>query len=312
VKPFRERDPVLVGLAGFCVVVLMLVAAFRADRLPVIGAGERYTAEFAEVGTLSEGAEVRVAGVSVGRVTDIALDGPKAVVTFTVSQPMDLGRRTGAAIRIRTLLGAQYLALLPDGAGRLPPGGVIQLARTQAPYDVVQAFTDLGQTTGRIDVDQLSQALESISDVAARTPGEFRAAIAGVSRLSSSLAARDDQLNTLLTNLRRVTGTVNARDAQLERLVDDGDVLFRAVVARRVAVQRVLVSTRRLSDEIRVLAEDTRADLRPALASLDRVTGMLRRNADSLDRALTLFPAFGRTFANALGVGPWFDGYVQF
>lgn len=311
-KPFRERDALIIGLVGFCVIALLMVAAFRADRLPLIGGGTEYTAEFSEVGTLAIGDEVRVVGVSVGEVSEIELAGSTVRVGFTLEQDVDLGERTGAAIKVRTLMGAQYLALLPDGAGTLDPGSVIPRTRTQAPYDVVEAFTDLSVTTGEIDVDLLTEALDSVSAVAARTPSEFRAAISGVSELSSSLAARDDQLNALLVNVKRVTGVVNSRNTELERLVQDSDVLFRAVVGRRVAVQRLLASTRRMADELSLLAGQTRTDLRPALEGLGKVTGMLERNAESLDRALALFPAFGRVFTNTVGNGPWFDGYVQF
>ncbi len=309
--PFRERNPTTIGVLGFVVIALLLVAAFRADRLPLLGGGEQYTAEFAEVGMLTAGDEVRVAGVSVGRVEKITLDDDRVLVAFSVDEPMRLGDRTGAAIRIRTLLGAQYLALTPDGPGRLDEHAVIPRSRTQPPYDVVEAFTDLSTTTGQLDVEQLSEALTSVSAVAARTPEEFRSAIAGVSDLSRNLADRDDELNLLLRNLKKVTATINARDDRLEQLITDSDVLFRAVVDRRVAIQRILVSTRRMSDELRQLAADTRVDLDHALRDLETVTTRLARNAASLDRALSLFPAFGRSFGNALGVGPWFEGYVQ-
>ena len=61
-KPFRERNLTVIGLIGFVVIVLVLLAAFRADRLPIIGAGDEYKASFAEVGGLKEGNEVRVGG----------------------------------------------------------------------------------------------------------------------------------------------------------------------------------------------------------------------------------------------------------
>lgn len=310
-KPFRERNPVIIGFIGFAVIAMLLVAAFRADRLPIIGAGDTYHAEFAEIGGLKSGNEVRVAGVPVGKVRDIELDGNKVKVTFKVDKGTRLGRETAAEIRIRTLLGAQFLALQPSGSGRLEKGGTIPESRTTPPYDVVQAFSDLSTTTEALDVDQISQALETLSDVAAQTPEEFRGAIRGVSDLSRNLAARDEQINTLLKNLKKVTGVINARDDQLVALVKDSSVLFDAISARREAIHRLLVSTQEISAQLTGLVKDTEADLQPALRQLRTVTTMLARNEQSLDRALTVMPGFLRVFANALGNGPWFDTYIK-
>lgn len=310
-KPFRERNPVVIGLLGFTIIALLLVAAFRADRLPIIGAGDTYHAEFSEIGGLKDGNEVRVAGVPVGKVRGIELAGNRVKVTFKVDKGTRLGRETGAEIRIRTLLGAQFLALTPSGSGRLERGSTIPVSRTVPPYDVVQAFSDLSTTTDALDVGQISDALETLSDVAAQTPEEFRGAIRGVSDLSRNLAARDEQINTLLVNLKKVTGVINARDDELVQLVKDSSVLFDAVTERREAIHRLLVSTQQISEQLSALVDDTEADLKPALRQLRAVTTMLARNEQSLDRALTVMPGFLRGFANALGNGPWFETYVK-
>lgn len=310
-KPFRERNPVIIGSVGFAIIILLLVAAFRADRLPIIGAGDTYRAEFAEIGGLKDGNEVRVAGVPVGKVRGIELTGNKVTVTFKVDKGIRLGAETGAEIRVRTLLGAQFLALTPSGSGRLEKGGTIPLSRTTPPYDVVQAFSDLSTTTEALDVSQISDALETLADVAAQTPAEFRSAIRGVSDLSRNLAARDDQINTLLVNLKKVTGVINSRDDQLVQLVKDSSVLFDAISARRDAINRLLVSTQEISAQLSALVDDTEADLKPALTQLRKVTTMLARNEAELDRALTVMPSFLRVFANALGNGPWFETYLK-
>jgi phospholipid/cholesterol/gamma-HCH transport system substrate-binding protein len=310
VKPFRERNPVIIGVIGLTAIIAMMLGAFRADRLPIIGSGDVYHADFAEVGSLKTGNEVRIAGVSVGKVQGIALDGAKVRVTFKIDKGLDFGTETGADIRVRTLLGAEFLALTPKGPGQLPEGSTIPLERTIAPYDVVQAFSDLSRTTDQIDIPQLSQALDTLGEISTQTPEEFRGAIKGVSDLSRNLAARDEQINTLLVNLKKVSGVLNSRNDELVTLFKDADTLFQAISARRDSIHRLLVSTQTISTQLRGLVKDTRADLRPALDQLDTVTTMLRKNEASLDEALRTFPAFTRVFSNALGTGPWFDSYL--
>jgi phospholipid/cholesterol/gamma-HCH transport system substrate-binding protein len=309
-KPFRERNPVVIGIIGIAFIALLMLGAFRADRLPIIGSGDTYHADFAEIGALKAGNEVRVAGVSVGKVEGIELKGNKVRVTFKIDKGTKFGTESGAQIKVRTLLGAEYLALTPEGPGQLPKGATIPLSRTLAPYDVVQAFSELSKTTDEIDVPQLSAALDTLAKVSAETPEEFRGAIKGVSDLSRNLAARDDEINTLLVNLKKVSGVLNSRNDQLVALFKDSDVLFQAISERRDSIHRLLVSTQEISTQLRGLVKDARSDLKPALDQLEVVTTMLHKNEASLDEALRTYPAFTRLFANSLGTGPWFDNYL--
>lgn len=309
-KPFRERNPVTIGLLGFAVLAGMVLASFRADQLPLIGGGDTYYANFAEIGGLKTGAEVRVAGVSVGKIKQIELQGDHVQIKFLLNTGTSFGPETTAAIKVKTLLGSLYLALFPKGSGQLPTGSTIPVSHTTPPYDVIQAFSQLSTVTSKIDVHQLSSALDALNQVTDKTPQQFKGAIRGVSDLSRNLAARDQQVNTLLVGLKKVTGVLNSRNTQLETLFKDSDVLFSAVAARRSSIHNLLVATESLSSQLSGLVRDTKADLHPALTQLSTVTTMLRKNEASLDEALRVMGPFQRVFANALGSGPWFDTYL--
>ena len=309
--PFRERNPVVIGAVSIMVIALLIVLALKADDLPLIGGGTTYYADFSEAGGLKSGDEVRIAGVRVGKVSDISLDGNKVKVTFKVKSDSGFGDDTGAAIKVRTLLGEMYLDLEPAGSGQLDSGATIPESRTQSPYDVVQAFSGLANTAGKIDTNQLAKALTSIADLTRSTPKSFRDALSGVSRLSRNLAAKDDRINTLLKNLDRVTSTLDERDQDIVGLMGDAKTLFDALVQRRQAVHNLLVSTTQLSQQLDGLISDTRADLKPALTHLDDVVKVLNKNEDNLDQTLRLAGPFYRVFANVLGNGPWFDSYIQ-
>src|SRR5262249_55541098 len=80
-KSLSERNPIAVGLAGLAILVAIALLAFNADNLPFIGGGTTYTALFTEDAGLNPGNEVRVAGVTVGKVTGVALDGNRVKVS---------------------------------------------------------------------------------------------------------------------------------------------------------------------------------------------------------------------------------------
>ncbi len=309
--PFRERNPVVVGAISLAVLFALILAAFRAEDLPLIGGGDTFYAAFTEAGGLKANDEVRVAGVRVGKVQKVDLDGDHVQVEFTVERGVDLGGDTSAGIRVKTLLGAMYLSLVPDGAGQMEEGTEIPASRTTSPYDVVEAFSGLADTSERIDTGQLATSLDTLSSLMKNTPEEFQGALRGMSALSQNIAARDEELNQLLGNMQKVSRVLADRNGDLIELMEDGDKLFRALVARREAVHNLLTSTTELSKELTALVQQTRADLKPALDHLASVVDMLRKNQENLDNSLRLMAPFYRVFANTLGTGPWFDTFIQ-
>ena len=310
-KPFRERNPIIVGAVSLVVLAMVMVAALRADDLPVIGGGDTYHAMFTEAGGLKVNDEVRIAGVRVGKVDDIELDDGQVKVSFKVDDAAAFGADTRAAIKVKTILGSMFLALEPAGGGQLDEGATIPAERTSSPFDVVEAFEGLASTSEQIDTDQLAESLTTLADLTRNTPEEFRGALTGLSRLSANVAAKDEQLNTLLQNLERVSKVLDARDEDIIKLMEDSDVLFRALVARRDAVHDLLVSSTTLSKELTALIKQSRADLKPALAHLENVVAVLNKNEDNLDSSLRLMAPFYRVFANTLGTGPWFDTWIS-
>jgi len=312
----RERHPALIGAVGLAVLAALVLAAFRLDALGAIG-DPAYRAAFRDASGLAPGNEVRVAGVRVGKVTSVALAraaaGPYVRVDFRLDDDagVRLGDRTGATIRIKTLLGQKFLALAPAGAGRLAEGAEIPLDRTASPFDVVEAVTGLADTVERIDSDQLAAAFDTLSRAFADTPASVSASLTGLSRLSRTVADRDAQVRELLARARAVTAVLAERDEEFRRLVADGDALLREVSRRRDAIAQLLAGTSRLAGQLSGLVADNRAALEPALRRLRGVVAILQRNRDDLTRTIEAMGPFVAAFANVVGNGRWFDSYVR-
>ena len=234
--PFRERNPVKIGAISLAVMLALMVMAFKAADLPLIGGGDTYHAAFSEASGIKANDEVRIAGVRVGKVTGVELAGDHVNLTFKVDTPSKFGTTTGAEIKVKTLLGAMYLSLDPDGAGQLKEGATIPISRTKSAYDVVQAFSGLADRAARIDTDQLAKSIDTLAALTKDTPAAFQGTLRGLSRLSETVASRNEQIGELLQNLDTVSGTLAARDQDIIKLMKDSDVLLRALVARREAV----------------------------------------------------------------------------
>lgn len=309
--PFRERNPVTIGAISIAVIAVLMLVAFKAGSLPLIGGGDTYHAAFTDASGLKPNDEVRIAGVRVGKVTDVGLADGQVKVTFKVDRSAKFGTQTGAQIKVKTLLGAMFLSLEPKGAGQLPQDTVIPTARTTSAYDVVQAFSGLADRAEQIDTDQLAQSLDTLAEATRDTPAAFQSTLRGLSRLSETVASRDQQINELLTNLNSVSKVIATRDEDIVTLMKDSDVLLRALVERRQSVHQLLVSTSKMSTELTALVKESRADLKPALDNLQGVVDLLLKNQSNLDTSLRLMAPFYRVFANTLGSGPWFDTWIS-
>ncbi|MFI9450984.1 MCE family protein [Amycolatopsis sp. NPDC052450] len=308
-KSFQKRNPIPIALVGISVLLLGFLAALNSEDLPVIGGGTTYSADFNETSGLQEDNDVRVAGVKVGKVSEIKLDGDKVRISFKVKDAW-LGDRTSAAIKIKTVLGQKYLALDPQGQRTLDPSSTIPRERTASPFDVLDAFRGLSQTVDDIDTTQLAKSFDVITETFADTPADVKGALNGLSRLSDTIAKRDSQLSSLLANTRQVSQTLVDRDAEFQKLLADGNKLLGEVSRRKEAISALLDGSRALATQLKGLVDDNDAQLDPVLTQLDQLTSMLQRNQDALGQGIARFAPFIRVFTNTIGNGRWFDNYI--
>jgi len=308
-KPFSHRNPTTIGAIGLVLIAVLLWAAFNAGSLPIIGGGTTYTAYFSEDANLRVGDVVRVAGVKVGEVSSIGLDGDKVKVGFKVKHAF-IGDQSTVAIGIKTLLGEKYLAIDSEGTTAQDSGTPIPLSRTTAPFDIYPAFTELTKKVDAIDTSKLADAMTTLSNAFSKTPPSVRVALQGLSRLSTTIASRDAALQQLLAKANDVTGVLASRDTQLQQLFNDGGLLLDELNQRRDEIHQLLINTVTLSTQLDGLVQDNQKTLGPLLDQLNGVLTLLEKNATSLDRGLALLAPFYRVFNNTIGNGRWFDNYI--
>ncbi|MEU4252422.1 MCE family protein [Amycolatopsis sp. NPDC026612] len=308
-KSFKERNPIVMGVVGSVALAALLTVTFNYDNLPIVGGGTTYEAEFSEAAGLQPEDEVRIAGIKVGEIRDVALADDHVLVTFRVKNAW-IGDRTTVDIKIKTLLGRKFLALNPTGDGVQNPDQPIPRTRTVTPYDVTDAFNGLADTVGAIDTKQLADSFTTLSDTFRNSPEHVRTALDGLSRLSKTVSSRDSQIAELLANSRKLTTTLANSNDDFEKLIDDGNLLLTELNRRRDAIHDLLTGSARLADQLRGLVADNSAQLKPALESLNQVTDLLKRQNDNLTRGLQLAGPYFRVVTNSTGNGHWIDAYL--
>ena len=309
----RHSDAKVMRLGAITLVVMALVmaAAFNLGKFPGFS-GTSYRAEFKDASGLHVGNMVQVGGIRVGRVQDVELeDSNTVVVTFDVKNGVEFGRESRASVEVLSLLGEKYLELEPAGSGQLSADDVIPVDRTRSAYDIVGVFSDLTQTTERIDTDQLSQALDVVADTTDKAAPEIEQSFQGIARLSKAVASRDEQIQTLLKGSQSVSKVLAARSEDLVSLMRSSDLVFQEVQRRKEAVHLLLVNARSLAKELRGVAADNQAQMAPALEEVDKLLSLLNSKEKQLKSTLAALGPYVDILSNIIGTGPWFDAYAS-
>jgi len=298
-----------IGAIALVVALLLMAAALNLQKFPGFR-GTGYEAEFSDASGLHKGNMVQVAGIRVGRVSGIDLAGDRVVVHFTLDSGTKVPEDTEASIEVLNLLGEKYLNLKPQGGGELEGGSMIPLARTDSSYDIIKVFTELSDTTERIDIPQMQTALNTVADTMNQSSGEAQAAFDGLSRLSTAIASRDDEIQSLLKRSASVSRLLAERKGDLVALMKDGSQILEELKLRRAAIHSLLVNTAQLSKELGGLVDDNQAQIGPMLKDLHTVTQILVDRQDQLQASINNLGPYVSILSNIIGTGPWFDAYA--
>ncbi|MCX2934081.1 MCE family protein [Mycobacterium sp. CVI_P3] len=307
-RPMSERNPLIVGLVGSGITGAILLGALNFDKLPFIDGNRDYSAYFADAAGLRPDAPVEVAGVRVGQVESIGLDGSRVYVKFNVDSGVQLGDRTEAAIKTKTLLGAKYIEVSPRGQGRL--AGAIPMERTTSPYQLADALGDLSATISGLDTKELSQSLATLAQTFSDTPPELRLALEGVSRFSETLDERDQQLRSLLANVGKVSGVLAERSDQIVNLINDTNDLLGQLRSQSAALDHISGNISALANQLKAFVDENRKEFKPALDKLNGVLTIVDNRKAKLQESIRRLNAYSMSLGEALASGPFFKGFI--
>jgi phospholipid/cholesterol/gamma-HCH transport system substrate-binding protein len=307
-KPFAERNPIIIGTTGAMAVIAITVTALNYQKLPFINGNHEYSAFFNEAGGLRVGAPVQVSGVEAGKVTGIRLDGPRVLVTFDVNDAIHLGDRTEAAVKTKSLLGSKELDVVSYGEGQLAQ--TIPLESTTSAYQLPDALGDLSSTIRDLDTDQASASLATLAETFRDTPPDLQVAVEQVARFSKTLNQRDTQLRSLLTDANKVTAVLAERTDQIVSLINNTNSLLAGLHSQSTALDHIARNVSAAAEQLSGFIADNRSTLRPALDKLNGVLAMVDNRKERVQKALNLATGYVMKLGETVASGPFFKAYV--
>ena len=307
---FRDRNPKVIGIWGAVGVVALMGISLNYDRIPYVNGKHGATVYVSDAAGLKTGDEVQVAGMQVGSVRKIELDGDRVRVGFDIDTDVELGADTSVQIKTDSILGRRALGVFSDGRGELEDR-TIPLDRTSVPYSLTAALGDLSDTVEGMDTDSVQEALDVLAETMEDSSPEIQGALDGITRLSQSLNERDQAVTELLEKAASSTDVLGKRSDQINQLMVDGNTLFIQLDMRKRALSELIVNIDALARQLSGLVQDNEAQIGPALDKLENVSDLLIRNKDDIDLGLRRIVPFSRALSEAVASGPWFNAYVS-
>ena len=285
--------------------IAALVAVFGPARNQILGGHWDYSADLPDAAGIRAGDDVRVAGIAVGEVQEIAARGDRVRVDFRLDQDVPLTTDTRTEVKLATLLGKRYLNLTPGKGAQLSEGGNVALTHAYGSYTLERFWIEHGGDVGQFDMGTLSKAVDVLARDLSGSPSANRDALDGLADLSEIAQKRDAQVARLLQTTRSVTDEAVAQRKQLVQLMTRGDKVFRMVEKRKEAIDDLLRDSRELVVQLTDLAERNQVPMTSALTDLRTVLGTLVKHRDDLTKTLQLADPAMRLYVNSAGDGPW-------
>lgn len=265
-RKLRVGTFILVALAAFLGMIYALGAKSRLFEA-------KYTihAEFTEVGGLAEGATVRLAGVQIGRVSEVNLPGEpggKVRVDLAIAERFADRVRKDSIARIETqgLLGDKIVEITV-GSGAAP---ATQPGDTIASRDPA----DIGQV--------VSQGAQTVKDVAA-VAATLRETAEGLqqSRLLEDAGVTMANARRLTDQIARIVDQVERGKGWANALIYQEPVALRRLDGLIATTQALLDRVERGEGAVGVLTSDrSTASARRLVAAMDRLARAVERPGD--------------------------------
>lgn len=305
-RPHPAQIGIMVAFALSCFGLLLFLWTSFGGPVPLRALPYEVKTAFSQGSQLASYADVRVSGVSVGKVTKIVRDGGKARVTMKIDPKFaPLPKDTRATLRTKTLVGETFVDLsfgsrtnLIARKAFIPDGGSI-------PASNIQQTVELDQILDAFDKPTRRDLKTVITSLAKATNGQGKNLNSALGTLGPTAVTADSLFSILNRQTAEIQSgsrdfattfaAIGRRSGAIQGIAESGRQLLETTAQITPAIRQTLDTLPSFVTETRRFfrtTEDTARTAKPAVDDLRPVTPLVR---PALQQLATLAPQLERT-----------------
>jgi phospholipid/cholesterol/gamma-HCH transport system substrate-binding protein len=323
--PSTTQLLVIAGFALSCFGILLFLWITFGGPTPFKAKPYEIEIPFNEATQLAQQSDVRISGVSVGKVQDIVLDpnGKQALATVDIDDKYGpIPRDTRAILRTKTLLGETYIELTPGNrnAPPLPDGGTLpeaQIAESVQLDEIFRTFNASTRAAFQTWQQEAAVAIEGQGASLSYAFGELEPTFVQFDHLFRVLDSQRLAVKQIFRNGATSLRALRGREGELASLIQHSNAVFSTAAARSRQIEELFRAFPTFQDESRLTVERLKTfaldadpvmkqlvpvaeQLSPTLVALSKFAPPAKRFFEGLEpviaRAPTGFPAARKLF----------------
>jgi phospholipid/cholesterol/gamma-HCH transport system substrate-binding protein len=296
--PSPSKILMMVAFAGSCIGLLLFLWISFGGSVPLAPQGYRLQAEFREAVQLAQQSDVRISGVSVGKVVSVSLDRHTGLTKADLQIDSKYAPRpadTRAILRQKSLLGETYIELSPGSqtAPKLPDGGTLPRGQVAPTVQLDQILSTFDPATRKAFSTWVQQDGIALTD----RGQQFNAAIAELYPFATnvdsvlSVLRRDSAATTaLLSDGGQVFGALARSPAQLQGFIRNSNAVFASTAARNEALAAAIKAFPAFTVATRLTVDRVHSFAQVAKPLIDELRPAARQLSPTLEQTVTLAP----------------------
>lgn len=296
---FLRRINPVIAAALAAVLVAGLVLLFWPSN------GTKYVyAEFPRTVSLYEGSAVKILGISVGKVETVTPAGTVVKVKMSYDDQYKVPADAKAAVISPSIVGDRFVQLTPvyKGGEQLPDNAHLGVDRTATPLELDEIFGSLNQLNIALGPDGANKAdqggvgpLTRLLDSTARNFGgqgvQFNQTLKNLGAFTKTLADNKQEFFGSLAKVEQFTHTLSQNDTTVRQFNDSLQQGADLLADERQDFAAVLKNLSIAMTEVRSFVHENRASLSRNIAGLNKISKVLVKRRDSIDKFLRYGPA---------------------
>ncbi|MCF8602078.1 MlaD family protein [Gordonia sp. HY442] len=164
--------------------------------------------EVTDAASIHSGEDVRVAGIVVGKVSDVTMQDDSVLVEARIDESTFVGDQATVDVRMLTPVGGYAITLTPRGSNEL--AGTIPASRVTVPYSIGDVIQAVPHTTDGVETPTWHSNIQQVADAFGKNDTSMRSIVDGLDSVTGVFAKQRDQVHQVAELASRYLNTFNS------------------------------------------------------------------------------------------------------